>query len=108
MAVSGVRSSCDTLATKSCRIRPACRKSVMSCSTSTAPPPPDDATAAARATNVRPASRDSGSSRLATFAPQRRADERRDVRVADHLDIRTSGRPAVDAQHLLRRAVDQL
>ena len=81
----------------------------MSCSTSTAPPPPRRDTGAARAMNVRPGSR--GERQLACadlLAAQRR------VSCAAMSGWRMTsryGRPVadgVDAQHLLRGAVDQL
>ena len=56
MAVSGVRSSCETLATKSRRMRSARFRSVTSCSTTTTPRPVP-ATGARRATSSRAASR---------------------------------------------------
>ena len=81
----------------------------MSCSTSTAPPSLPEATAAARATKVRDASRESVSSRLAMGSrAQRRAEQRRDVGMADHLHVGPSGGLLGDAQHVLRGAVDEL
>ena len=72
MAVSGVRSSCETFATKSRRTWSAWRRSVMSCSTSTAPPPAP-ATGAARAKNRREKSRPSASSCGSTSTPRNAA-----------------------------------
>jgi hypothetical protein len=57
MAVSGVRSSCDTFATKSRRIWSARRRSVMSCITTTTPWAASPVAGAARAMIVRDESR---------------------------------------------------
>ena len=108
MAVSGVRSSCETLATKSRRIRSAWRRSVMSWSTSTAPGAPSVVTGAARATIVRFGSRGGENSVPSGVWPSSaRPMQRADVRVAHHLGVVLARRESVRLHHAARGLVGE-